>query len=487
MYKLIDYNEDIQLLYITETNHLFKLSADTANRLRRQELQEEEQAEMDYLKECEVFAPVNQETVRKAHYTDGENFTINVNLTNNCNLSCKYCFAQGGDYGTSQKDLMEADVLKDIEGMIARHVTHTRTVRIEFFGGEPLLNSAMIEQIYELCERIKREQGIQFIYRISTNLTVLPERILTIFKEGNFIVSVSIDGGEMTQNYNRPGKNGEGYYEKIIQNCIRVREASEDIILVARMTVYDNPVHLSKNIKTLQELNIYDYFQILPAFVPAKQEEPDQDKAKLWRDNTVDYQVTDTVFQEFAQFIDEYEKYFTKSNRFSGNLEFERIADIVVNKKAVNSYCSAGRTYLTLSPDRSLVPCHRLVGNDQFLLGYSDQDGLRGLESWNGQYLDQSVCSSCWGKYICGGGCKQQNYLRTGDMNKPDSSYCQEELMVIEKVLRSLYRQGQDYYERDRTLLDRLFISCGRPILQSARDRYRKLDQKRLKYFQWVV
>ncbi len=464
LYKIIDFDKNSKLLFVVETNTLFSISINTAENLRQNNLCPEEKTEIALLYQNNIFKSFNQATIINAQPLEGENLAININLTSYCNLSCKYCFAQGGDYGEESKNIMKSDVLKGLKDLIYKRVSDTKTVRIEFFGGEPLLNPKMIIEVYNLCEQIKDETGINFIYRISTNLTTLSSEILDVIVRGKFIVSVSIDGNENTQNFNRPGKNGENYYEDIINNCIRIRNQSKDVLLVARLTIYSNTTCLSENVNDLIKYNLFDFFQIFPAFIPDTN--ISNDNKNIWRNNSINYFVPENVTDNFNSFISKYETFFSINNRFSGNLEFERIADLIINNKIVNSYCFAGRNYFTLSSDFSIVPCHRLVGNDDFLLGYINRK-IEDPKEWRESYLSNEVCRHCWGRYICGGGCKQQNYLKTGNINKPDVSFCNSELQIIENVICSLHRQNQEYFNKNRKILDKLFVSCGRPILKS--------------------
>jgi uncharacterized protein len=464
LYKVIDFDENSKILFVVETNTLFRISNNTAINLSQNNLCLEEKSEIERLCQNDFFTPFNEHTILKANPLEGENLAININLTSYCNLSCKYCFAQGGDYGEENKNIMKPDILNGLKDFIFKKVSNTNTVRIEFFGGEPLLNSKMIIDVYNLCEQIKDEAGINFIYRISTNLTTLSSEILNVFVKGKFIVSVSIDGNESTHNFNRPGKNGENYYEDIINNCKRIRNQSKNVLLVARLTIYNSETSLIENVDNLIKHNLFDYFQILPAFIPDT--DISNNNINIWRNNSINYIVPDNVAADFDKFISKYETFFSNKNRFLGNLEFERIADLIINKKIVNSYCFAGRNYFTISSDFSIVPCHRFVGNEFFLLGYINKITKEPSE-WQENYMSNEICKKCWGRYICGGGCKQQNYLRTGKINMPDAVFCMSELQIIEKVICSLHRQNQEYFKKDRTVLDKLFVSCGRPILKS--------------------
>ena len=341
-------------------------------------------------------------------------------------------------------------------------------MRFEFFGGEPLLNFPRIAELCEGAEMVERETGIRFIHRISTNLTVLPDGAEDLFARHRFIISVSIDGDEATHDANRPTKGGKGSWARIIENCRAVRAASNDITMVARMTVVGGKPALRDNVAALWQFGLFDYFQIYPGVVPASRSDILDGGAKTLAGSPKT--MSADFLGQLADFVEFYPSLFTPDNRFKGVLEYERIADMVLAGKAALSFCSGGRNYFTFSPDRSIMPCHRLVGDVSFQVGESGK-GLsgHGLDEWRLPIDQHPVCSQCWVRYICGGGCKQENFQATGDMNNPSREGCAHQMQLVENVLRHIERSDATYCEKNRAPLDDLFVSCGRPTVINLR------------------
>jgi uncharacterized protein len=77
-------------------------------------------------------------------------------------------------------------------------------LKIQFTGGEPLLNFKLIEKIVDYCN--SNYSNIQ--YAIQTNATLIDEKIAERIKELNIKVGVSIDGLEVNDIL-RPYKNGK--------------------------------------------------------------------------------------------------------------------------------------------------------------------------------------------------------------------------------------------------------------------------------------
>ena len=66
--------------------------------------------------------------------------TLALNLTNNCNFSCKYCFAEGGTYGLPGLSMSRSTAFQAINLLFENvALNHQKRIAIAFFGGEPLL------------------------------------------------------------------------------------------------------------------------------------------------------------------------------------------------------------------------------------------------------------------------------------------------------------------------------------------------------------
>ncbi|UFZ03307.1 SPASM domain-containing protein [Bradyrhizobium ontarionense] len=468
-YQIVDAGrlEDVTL-FVSGNSRAIRVSRDLGERLRAglEAMNAIEAAEWNLLADNGIVSEANIPVVREARISDGANLAINVNLTSVCNLGCTYCFADGGDYGRISGKL-EGDIADDIFRFVQDRLHGEESVRFEFFGGEPLLNFERISAMCARAEAVSNETGIKFIHRISTNLTVLPEGALELFARHGFIVSVSIDGCRETHDRNRPTKGGRGSWDRIIANCRAVRAAGDDITLVARMTVMGGDPGMKENVRALWDMNLFDYFQIYPGVVPRSIGQALDAKNGNFGQGTMAADFLD----QLAEFVDGYSDLFNPDNRFRGVLEYERIADMVLRGKAALSFCSGGRNYFTFSPDHSIMPCHRLVGDTALQSGDS-RTGIDAttLHDWRMPIDDHPVCSGCWIRYICGGGCKQENLQATGSLNSPSAEGCRHQIQLVENVVGMLAAQDDSYRMRDRSQLDDLFVSCGRPVMLNFRN-----------------
>lgn len=433
--------------------------------------------DLEQLRTAGHLTSLNRDRLERASPLDGANLALNINLTSVCNLGCTYCFAEGGDYGRIKGKLNTDTDLDAILSFIAENAGAGDAVRLEFFGGEPMMNFDAIETLCERSLALAADSGIRFHYRISTNLTTrLSERELSLFERFGFTVSVSIDGGAATHDRNRPNLAGRGSFEQIIANCRRVRQRSAAITLVARMTYVPFPgSSLVADVRELHGENVFDWFQILPAVVGDSFLKPVFADTFAGRSrDEIDALCDDKIDAEYRDLAQAYLTLFSDDNRFKGVLEIETIIRMILLGEVANGHCSGGRKYFTFSPDQSVMPCHRLVGEVDFRSGsFSEGVDAATTERWRTSINDTPVCADCAIRYLCSGGCKQENFVRSGDMNRPDPRSCRFQFRLVDAAIETIGRAGPELRGRDRSVLSDLFVSCGRPTLKTGRAAHR--------------
>ncbi len=138
-----------------------------------------------------------------------------------CEHSCHYC----------QVSRVSADrALYDMSPETARRAldlvfrSPAEEIKIEFQGGEPLLNFERIGQIIGEAERKCAETGKRVEFVVTTNLALITDEILEYFRDHNVLVSTSLDGPEFIHNANRP-RPGNDSHQLTIEGLRRAREA----------------------------------------------------------------------------------------------------------------------------------------------------------------------------------------------------------------------------------------------------------------------
>jgi radical SAM protein with 4Fe4S-binding SPASM domain len=105
--------------------------------------------------------------------------------------------------------------------------------------------------------------------------------------------------------------------------------------------------------------------------------------------------------------------------------------------------CGAGNGYLTLSPASEIHACHR----EQSRVGLLDHatiiwEGAR--RAWLDNRLEcHAECPSCALRYLCGGGCRYDAMLGSGDVRRPNARNCELQKVRLLMALRVLDELGE--------------------------------------------
>jgi len=124
-----------------------------------------------------------------------------VVVTLRCNSKCSYCQVSSKNIGEKKFD-MDKKTAKNVVDKIFD--SPARNIKVEFQGGEPLLNFKIIKYIieYSLWKNLFKKKNLQFV--ICTNLTLMSKKILKFLKNHRIYISTSIDGPKDLHNKNRP-------------------------------------------------------------------------------------------------------------------------------------------------------------------------------------------------------------------------------------------------------------------------------------------
>jgi His-Xaa-Ser system radical SAM maturase HxsB len=142
-------------------------------------------------------------------------------VTLRCEHSCPYCQVSRQNDDKRQFDMTPEIASKALD-LVFR--SPSPSLKIEFQGGEPMLNFPLIQHIVAgaLERNAVAKRNLGFV--IATNLAVVNDEILAFCREHSIHISTSLDGPKDLHNRNRPRPGGDSY-ERTIDGIRRVREA----------------------------------------------------------------------------------------------------------------------------------------------------------------------------------------------------------------------------------------------------------------------
>ena len=140
-------------------------------------------------------------------------------VTLRCDHSCPYCQVSRVTTDRTRYDMSRETAERGITLMFR---SPAPVLKVEFQGGESLLNFDLIRWIVERVseKNVTENREIQFV--IATNLTPLTDEILTVCAEHNICLSTSLDGPERLHNANRP-RPGDDSHQIAIAHIDKAR------------------------------------------------------------------------------------------------------------------------------------------------------------------------------------------------------------------------------------------------------------------------
>jgi uncharacterized protein len=129
-----------------------------------------------------------------------------------CEHSCPYCQVSRQSEDKQKFDMTEEIANKAIDLVFC---SPSPNLKIEFQGGESLLNFEMIKYIVVRAKQINENAHRNLDFVIATNLAVVTDEILQFCIEHKVHISTSLDGPKELHNKNRPRKGGDSYERAI--------------------------------------------------------------------------------------------------------------------------------------------------------------------------------------------------------------------------------------------------------------------------------
>lgn len=154
-------------------------------------------------------------SVQTANFTSLHMFVVTLR----CDHSCPYCQVSRQSQDKTAFDMSLTHAHKALEFTFK---SPSPSIKIEFQGGESLLNFELIREIVLAAEQrnLFYQKDLQFV--IATNLSQTNNEILQFCLEHNILISTSLDGPEDLHNANRP-RPGKNSYQLTIEGIQRVR------------------------------------------------------------------------------------------------------------------------------------------------------------------------------------------------------------------------------------------------------------------------
>jgi uncharacterized protein len=371
-----------------------------------------------------------------------------------CEHSCPYCQVSRQNTDTQRFDMSSDTARRALEMVFA---SPSSAVKIEFQGGEPLLNFGLVQEIVLGAERMNERVGKGVSFVIATNLALLSDEVLAFCDAHDIYISTSLDGPADLHNRNRPRPGGDSW-ERAVDGIRRVRETLGAHRVSALMTTTSASLDRVREIVDCYlEQGINDIFlrPLSPYGFAIKTKAHagyDADGWLAFYEEGLDY-----ILELNAEGIPVVERYAAivlkkmLTNEDPGYVDLASPARIGIGAIVYNY---DGDVYAS-DEARMLAE----MGDTTFRLGNLHQDAYEEIMLSDALLdpLEQSftlsapMCSDCAFEPYCGSD-PVFHHATTGDFlgRKPTSDFCRRNMHIFKLLL--------DRYERDphaRTVFDR--------------------------------
>ena len=345
-----------------------------------------------------------------------------LHIAHDCNLACRYCFAEEGEYH-GRRALMSLEVGKKALDFLIENSGNRVNLEVDFFGGEPTMNWDVVKELVKYGRSKEAEYNKKFRFTLTTNGVLLNDEIMEFANKEMANVVLSLDGRKEVNDYMRPFRNGKGSYDLIVPKFQKFAKQRDELGLsyYVRGTFTRENIDFSKDVTHFADLG-FKHMSIEPVVGP--DDEP----------YTIRKEDLPKIMEEYDALAKEYIKRHKEGKGFNF---FHFMIDLeqgpCVAKRL--SGCGSGTEYLAVTPWGDFYPCHQFVGDENFLMG-NVYEGIKNTELQDEFKLcnvyAKPKCSECFARYYCSGGCAANAYKLQGSITDAYDIGCEMQRKRIE-------------------------------------------------------
>ena len=343
-----------------------------------------------------------------------------LHIAHDCNLACKYCFAEEGEYH-GRRALMSYEVGRKALDFLIRNSGSRRNLEVDFFGGEPLMNWQVVKDLVAYGREQEKVHDKHFRFTVTTNGVLLNDEIQEFINKEMDNVVLSLDGRKEINDQMRPFRNGKGSYDLIVPKFQKLAESRNQEKYYIRGTFTRNNLDFSNDILHFADLG-FKQMSIEP--VVGEESDPyairEEDIPKICEE-----------YDKLAKIMIEREKEGKGFHFFHFMIDLE--GGPCISKRL--SGCGSGTEYLAVTPWGDLYPCHQFVGKEEFLMGNVDEGITKPeiAEEFRGcSVYSKEKCKDCFAKFYCSGGCMANSYNFHGTIHDAYDIGCEMQRKRVE-------------------------------------------------------
>ena len=374
--------------------------------------------------------------------------SMDLFIAQQCSLACIYCYGGGGEYG--RPGAMKAETAFQAVDWLWRQRNNAKTLNINFFGGEPLLQFDLLRRTVSFARSLEGSGKTRFQFSLATNATLVTDEIAGYLKENRFGINVGFDGPEAIHDRNRPLKDGASSWERVVTGFQKLMAVMPESVNLRATLWQKGEIHAVR--KALASYGSCRY-QTQPASPGGHCGENARVPSADWADTVAGIREAANDFVSAARKRDvatlESIKRWANFNWMLNGF------DPPGRRPAM---CPLGSGMAAVSATGDLYPCHRFVGWEDYRMGSVFENDMDREAYLRATYPEKEACTACWAIQACHGGCLFDHRVRTGHRFTPSDHHCRMIQSLLETAVylkHALPQEERAFLQEERILVPR--------------------------------
>ncbi|MDQ1349934.1 MAG: uncharacterized protein QG657_235 [Acidobacteriota bacterium] len=362
---------------------------------------------------------------------------VTFEITQDCNMKCKYCIYSSGEYNRWRKEspaFISAETARRVIDYLRKIIgqRESKKFTVGFFGGEPLLRFNVIKEITDYTREVF--QGWDILFTITTNGVLLTKPITRYFIDNKFSIFASLDGNQPNHDAKRTYPDGKGSFKTLMKNLSNIKEMDREYyinnvsfsIVYSKDLPWEGVLDFFKNEELVKENDVsFNFVNSLDT--------------TYYENFLVDTSIFETKFNTSLKAIIEKKKNREELSSIERNI-FAKLSVLneMLQRRTFSSLMGACffNSKLFVDAAGKFHICEKM--NDKFPLGDSENGfNLAAMKRIASQYVQfmESKCVDCSVYYLC-----QRCYIHfAGDGEfKMNSQFCRNQQTSIKRMIEDV-------------------------------------------------
>jgi uncharacterized protein len=310
--------------------------------------------------------------------------------TRACNLSCAYC---GFGAGTAPRETMDPEMAATAVDWMAEQALKAGQDRLDihFFGGEPFVAPDVVEVVIHRARAAADKFGLTTYFEVATNGVFNEDQARFVGDYFDTVV-LSFDGPEKLHDLHRPGKNGQGSYQKVFRTAERLSRSPTKLCF--RVCISQDSV------VRMEQMAVWFCETFQPSVINFETLKPTEESEAAGLKPPDPYL--------FAA-------HYVRASRLVEGYGMEAVYAAANLEEPRHSFCPVGQDTLIVSPDGRISGCY--LPQEEWLkqglnldVGRLKSNGTLHIEKQAVENLRRLVtqkpkCERCFCRWTCAGGC----------------------------------------------------------------------------------